>query len=84
MPVNAGTTGQEAIMSRLEPSLAKNRVSTETQLINQGLRPGSEAYDNADALLAEHDIDGGLIGGAALEAKGFVDLVRSAAKSLSR
>jgi triosephosphate isomerase len=40
--------------------------------------------DNADALLAEHDIDGGLIGGAALEAKGFVDLVRSAAKSLSR
>ena len=41
MPVNAGTTGQEAIMSRLEPSLAKNRVSTETQLINQGLRPGT-------------------------------------------
>jgi triosephosphate isomerase len=40
--------------------------------------------DNADALLAEHDIDGGLIGGASLEAKSFVDLVRSAAKSLTR
>jgi triosephosphate isomerase len=40
--------------------------------------------DTADALLAEHDLDGGLIGGAALEAKSFVDLVRSAAKSLSR
>ncbi len=45
---------------------------------------GSMKPDNADALLAEHDIDGGLIGGASLEAKSFVELVRSAAKSLSR
>jgi triosephosphate isomerase (TIM) len=45
---------------------------------------GSMKPDNADALLAEHDIDGGLIGGASLEAKSFVDLVRSAAKSLTR
>jgi hypothetical protein len=57
MPVNAGTTGQEAIMSRLEPSLAKNRVSTETQLINQGLRPGSEAYNNAINLLGQQEND---------------------------
>jgi hypothetical protein len=57
MPVNAGTTGQEAIMSRLEPSLAKNRVSTETQLINQGLRPGTEAYDNAIKLLGQQETD---------------------------
>ena len=57
MPVNAGTTGQEAIMSRLEPSLARNRVSTETQLINQGLRPGSEAYDNAIKLLGQQEND---------------------------
>jgi hypothetical protein len=57
MPVNAGTTGQEAIMSRLEPSMAKNRVSTETQLINQGLRPGTEAYDNAIKLLGEQEND---------------------------
>jgi hypothetical protein len=57
MPINAGTTGQEAIMSRLEPSLAKNRVSTETQLINQGLRPGSEAYDNAINLLSQQEND---------------------------
>ena len=33
MPVNAGMTGQEAIMQRLEPSLARQRTSTETQLI---------------------------------------------------
>jgi len=57
MPVNAGTTAQEAIMSRLEPSLAKNRVSTETQLINQGLRPGTEAYDNAIQLLGQQEND---------------------------
>ena len=57
MPVIAGTTGQEEIMSRLEPSLAKNRVSTETQLINQGLRPGSEAYDNAIKLLGQQEND---------------------------
>ena len=57
MPVNAGTIGMEAIMSRLEPSLARNRVSTETNLINQGLRPGTEAYDNAARLLSESEND---------------------------
>jgi hypothetical protein len=57
MPVNAGMTGQEAIMSRLNPSLAKQRTSTETQLINQGLRPGTEAYDNAIKLLGEQETD---------------------------
>jgi hypothetical protein len=57
MPVNAGMTGQEAIMARLEPSLAKQRVSTETQLINQGLRPGTEAYNNAIQLLGQQEND---------------------------
>jgi hypothetical protein len=57
MPVNAGTTAQEAIMRRLEPSLARQRTSTETQLINQGLRPGTEAYDNAAKLLGEQEND---------------------------
>ena len=57
MPVNAGTTGQEAIMSRLEPSLARARTSAETNLINQGLRPGTEAYDNAIRSLGEQETD---------------------------
>ena len=57
MPINAGMTGQQAIMARLEPQLARNRVSTETQLINQGLRPGSEAYNNAITLLAQQEND---------------------------
>jgi len=57
MPVNAGTTGQEAIMARLEPALARQRVSTETQLINQGLRPGTEAYNNAIQILGQQEND---------------------------
>lgn len=57
MPVNAGTTAQQAIMSRLDPSIARNRVSTETQLINQGLRPGGEAYNNAINLLGQQEND---------------------------
>jgi hypothetical protein len=32
MPVNAGMTGQEAIMARLNPSLERQRTSTEDQL----------------------------------------------------
>jgi hypothetical protein len=44
-------------MARLEPTLARNRVSTETQLINQGLRPGTEAYDNAARILGQQEND---------------------------
>jgi len=57
MPINAGTTAQQAIMARLEPQLARNRTSTETQLINQGLRPGTEAYNNAINLLGQQEND---------------------------
>jgi hypothetical protein len=46
MPVNAGTTGQEAIMARLQPQMDQARSAKETQLRNQGLVAGGEAYDN--------------------------------------
>ena len=39
---------------------------------------GSMKPANAPDLLAQKDIDGGLIGGASLEARSFVDLVKSA------
>ncbi|GHC04994.1 triose-phosphate isomerase [Cerasicoccus arenae] len=42
---------------------------------------GSMKPENADGLLAKPDIDGGLIGGASLDAKSFVKLVESAAKA---
>jgi hypothetical protein len=57
MPVNAGMTGQEAIMSRLSPYLQQQRTSTEAQLVNQGLRPGTEAYNNAAKLLGQQEND---------------------------
>lgn len=47
MPVNAGMKAQEAIMARLEPAMARQRTSLETQLTNQGLRPGTEAWRNS-------------------------------------
>lgn len=37
MPVNAGMTAQQAIMSRLAPQLQAQRAQLETQLANQGL-----------------------------------------------
>ena len=40
---------------------------------------GSMKPSNAPDLLAQKDIDGGLIGGASLEARGFVELVTAAA-----
>ena len=40
---------------------------------------GSMKPANAPELLAQKDIDGGLIGGAALEARSFLDLIRAAA-----
>jgi triosephosphate isomerase len=40
---------------------------------------GSMKPANAADLLAQKDIDGGLIGGASLEARGFLDLIKAAA-----
>lgn len=46
-PINAGTTAQEAILARLEPNIARSRAALETQLANQGIARGSEAYTGA-------------------------------------
>lgn len=47
MPVNAGMTGQQAIMSRLQPQIAQQSAALAQQLANQGITPGSEAYNNS-------------------------------------
>jgi len=52
-----------------EPAAQKVRI----------LYGGSMKPANAPELLAQKDIDGGLIGGASLEARSFVDLVNAAA-----
>src|SRR5205823_8454240 len=51
--------------------------------IAQGVRilyGGSVKADNADVLLAEQEIDGALVGGASLNAPGFIAIVRKAAR----
>ena len=47
MPINAGMTAQQAIMSRLGPQLEAQRASTFQNLRNQGVTEGSEAWNNA-------------------------------------
>ena len=47
MPVNAGTTGPQAIMARLQPQLDRQRAARQTELANQGLTAGGEAYNTA-------------------------------------
>ena len=47
MPVNAGTTGQAAIMARLQPQIDQQTKANAQNLANQGITSGSEAYENA-------------------------------------
>lgn len=46
MPVNAGQTGQQALMARLQPQIQQNEQATAQRLANQGIPVGSEAWQN--------------------------------------
>ncbi|MBV9262899.1 MAG: triose-phosphate isomerase [Candidatus Eremiobacteraeota bacterium] len=68
-------SGANAVMGAIRgcvPGLADARI-----LYGGSMKPG-----NAAALLAEANIDGGLIGGASLEVAPFVDIIAAAAASL--
>lgn len=69
MPVNAGTTGQQAIMSRLEPQLERRSNALRQNLANQGITPGSEAYKTA--MLDEAQAQNDLLSQAALQGIGL-------------
>ena len=47
MPINAGTTAQDLILQRLNPTIEAGDTSFRQQLANQGLAPGTQAYDAA-------------------------------------
>jgi len=47
MPTNAGITAQQAILSRLNPTIEAGDTSFKQALANQGLAPGTEAFDAA-------------------------------------
>lgn len=44
--INAGQTAQDAIMSRLNPQFEQSENALRTRLANQGIAPGSEAWNN--------------------------------------
>lgn len=46
-PINAGTTAQQAILSRLNPQIDRSNAALQSRLANQGITQGSEAYNNA-------------------------------------
>ena len=77
--VNA-TPGQAAEVHGYIRGLVSELASKE---VAQGLRVlygGSVKADNVDTLLAEGEIDGALVGGASLNAQGFVSIVKKAAR----
>jgi len=45
-PVNAGTTGQQAIEARMNPQFERDENALRNRLANQGIMPGSEAYNS--------------------------------------
>lgn len=47
MPIDAGTNAQKLILDRLNPTIQAGDVSFRQQLANQGLTPGTAAYDAA-------------------------------------
>jgi triosephosphate isomerase len=75
-PVWAIGTGRNATPEQAQAvhAFLRKKVSAETRI----LYGGSVKAQNAAALFAMPDVDGGLIGGASLVAKEFIEIVRAA------
>lgn len=48
---------QDALMARMQPTLDQNRAALEQKLANQGLQPGTPAYDRAMATATSQEND---------------------------
>lgn len=48
---------EESLWNRLNPQMDRSRASREQDLFNRGVRPGTEAYDNAMRDLAQQEND---------------------------
>jgi hypothetical protein len=64
MPVNAGMTGQNAIMSRLNPQIEGQNATLAQNLANQGVTPGSQAWNTA--MMAQGQSNNDMLNQAAL------------------
>lgn len=56
-PIDAGQTAQQAIMSRLQPTLQQRENELAQRLANQGITLGSEAYQREMNLAGQHRND---------------------------
>jgi len=45
--INPGETMQQSVMRRLQPQMAQQKDAFDAQMANQGIVPGTQAYDNA-------------------------------------
>lgn len=82
-PVWAIGTGKTASPEQAQEvhGFVRDKLSTRDKKIAQGLRiqyGGSVKADNAKTLFSQDDVDGGLIGGASLDAKDFLAICRAA------
>lgn len=55
--INPGETYSDAIMRRLQPQIQMQNEMSDQQLANQGIMPGSQAYNNAKQLLQQSQND---------------------------
>jgi len=55
--MNPGQSYQDAYMQRLAPQIAQNRESLQAQLANQGVAPGTQAYENAMRTASQKEND---------------------------
>lgn len=81
LPVGAGMTAQQAILSRSLPAIQAQRAALENQLANQGLVRGGEAYNAAMMQQAQQENDiitqaalQGISVDAAMRQQGFGEL----------
>jgi triosephosphate isomerase len=81
-PVWAIGTGRTATPDQAQAvhAFLRARLLPETRI----LYGGSVKKENAAALFAMDDIDGGLIGGASLVAADFIEIVKAAARAAAR
>jgi hypothetical protein len=55
--INPGQSYQDAIMSRLQPQIKQQNDQFDQQMANQGIAPGTQAYDNAKRVLGQQQND---------------------------
>jgi len=86
--INPGDTYSNAIMQRLAPQQSQAREALDAQLANQGIMPGSEAYNRAKTLLGQTQNDAltsAIVGGmqTGLQAQGLQNTTAANIRNLA-